>query len=109
MKTDYLDHYYAHRYDNLTPLKEVISSINNLIDEGKIRYGGTSHWAPAELERAHAICEGYGYEGPIVDQITYNMFMNSFVRMNQAKWWNIKFPTLLSGFTKLSSLVYILN
>ena len=75
MKTDYLDLYYAHRFDNLTPLKEVIKSMNVLIDQGKIRYWGTSNWSPAELERTHAYCEQYGLDGPIVDQTKYNLFM----------------------------------
>lgn len=73
-KTAYIDLYYAHRYDPYTPLKEVVKTMNVLIDAGKIRYWGTSNWSPAELERTFAICEKYGWEGPVVDQTRYNLF-----------------------------------
>jgi len=73
-KTDYVDLYYAHRYDYFTQsLEKVIKSMNILIDQGKIRYWATSNWSPAELERAYAICEKYGWEGPVVDQTRYNL------------------------------------
>lgn len=75
MRTDYLDLYYAHRYDNVTPMEELIKTMNMLIENGKIRYWGTSNWSPAELERTHAYCEKHGLEGPIVDQTKYNLFM----------------------------------
>ncbi|MHA2029256.1 MAG: aldo/keto reductase [Candidatus Kariarchaeaceae archaeon] len=74
LDTGYVDLYYAHRFDHYTPLKEVIKSMNILIDQSKIRYWGTSNWSAAELERTFAICERYGWEGPIVDQTKYNLF-----------------------------------
>jgi aryl-alcohol dehydrogenase-like predicted oxidoreductase len=70
---DYIDLYYAHRYDPHTPLVEVIKSMNILIDEGKILHWGTSNWSPAELERTHMYCRQHGYEGPIVDQTKYHL------------------------------------
>jgi aryl-alcohol dehydrogenase-like predicted oxidoreductase len=73
-ETDYVDLYYAHRYDYFTQsLEKVIKSMNILIEQGKIRHWGTSNWSPAELERVHAICDKYGWEGPIVDQTRYNL------------------------------------
>jgi aryl-alcohol dehydrogenase-like predicted oxidoreductase len=70
----YIDLYYAHRFDHYTPLKEVIKTMNILIEQGKIRHWGTSNWSPAELERTFSLCDKYGWEGPIVDQTRYNLF-----------------------------------
>ncbi|MCY3414507.1 MAG: aldo/keto reductase [Candidatus Heimdallarchaeota archaeon] len=71
--TEYVDLYYAHRFDHTTPLENVIRTMNSLIQHGKIRYWGTSNWSPAELERTFALCERYGWEGPVVDQTRYTL------------------------------------
>jgi len=73
MQTGYIDIYYCHRYDHLTPLPEVIQTMNTLIEQGKIHYWATSNWSPAELERAMAIANDHGFQGPIADQTKYNL------------------------------------
>ncbi len=73
LQTDYLDIYYAHRFDYHTPLEETIRAFNHLIDEGKIMYYGTSTWFGAELERAYGIAREYGLVPPSVEQPRYNL------------------------------------
>lgn len=73
LQTDYLDIYYCHRYDYSTPLDETVRTMNNLIDQGKIMYWGTSTWFPAEIERAHGIAKELGLIGPAVEQPRYNL------------------------------------
>jgi aryl-alcohol dehydrogenase-like predicted oxidoreductase len=73
LQTDYLDIYYCHRYDYSVPLEETIRAMNNLLDQGKIMYWGTSTWFPAEIERAHGIANELGLVGPAVEQPRYNL------------------------------------
>ncbi len=73
LNTDYIDIYYMHRYDYMTPLKETIMALDDIIRSGKVHYWGTSVWTAAQLERAHAIAKEYGMHRPIVEQPMYNM------------------------------------
>ncbi len=77
MKTNYLDLYYCHRYDYSTPLEETVRAMNDLIDEGKILYWGTSNWTAAQLERAFGIARCLGLRGPVCDQPKYNLMLRS--------------------------------
>lgn len=72
LKMEYIDIYYAHRYDEETPLLEVIRTFNHLIDIGKIHYWGTSEWSVDQLTECHRLCEKYGLEKPIVEQFIYS-------------------------------------
>jgi aryl-alcohol dehydrogenase-like predicted oxidoreductase len=40
LQTDYLDLYFCHRPDKNTPIEEVVLTMNNLIQQGKILYWG---------------------------------------------------------------------
>ncbi|MFX1377563.1 MAG: aldo/keto reductase [Promethearchaeota archaeon] len=75
MDIDYLDLYYCHRYDYSTPLEETVRAMNDLIDEGKILYWGTSNWFASQLERAWGIAKNLGLRGPVCDQVKYNLVM----------------------------------
>ncbi|MEA2071590.1 MAG: aldo/keto reductase family protein [Asgard group archaeon] len=74
LNLEYIDIYYMHRYDYMTPLKETIAVLDDLIRAGKIRYWGTSVWTAAQLERAVAVAKSMGAHKPIVEQPMYNMF-----------------------------------
>ena len=47
MGLDYVDIYYAHRYDPEVPMEEIVRTFNTLIESGHVRYWATSEW-PAE-------------------------------------------------------------
>ncbi len=74
LQTGYLDIYFCHRFDYNTPLEETIFAMNDLIEEGKILYWGTSIWSAAEIERAYGIAKSNGVRPPIVDQPRYHLF-----------------------------------
>ncbi len=42
LDVNYVDLYFCHRYDPDTPVEEVVRTMNNLIQQGKILYWGTS-------------------------------------------------------------------
>jgi len=52
LRTDYVDLYQCHRYDDSTPLEETMSALNEAVEAGKTRYVGFSEWTPAQLSAA---------------------------------------------------------
>ncbi len=71
--TDYLDIYFCHRYDEETPLEEVVRAMSDLVKQGKVLYWGTSVWEADQIEGAVEIAkEWLGYQ-PFVEQPRYNM------------------------------------
>ena len=44
LQLDYLDIYFAHRFDYYTPIEETVAAMDDLVRDGKIRYWGTSVW-----------------------------------------------------------------
>lgn len=56
LNTDYIDLYYQHRMDPITPIEEVAGVIADLMKEGKILHWGISNTNEEHLRRAHAVC-----------------------------------------------------
>jgi voltage-dependent potassium channel beta subunit len=71
--TDYLDIYFAHRFDYYTDLEETIRAMSDLVDQGLVHYWGTSVWPAVQLERAVCMAKNLGLHPPRVEQPRYNM------------------------------------
>jgi aryl-alcohol dehydrogenase-like predicted oxidoreductase len=52
LKTDYVDLYQCHRYDENTPLEETMAALTEVVEQGKARYIGFSEWSPAQIRAA---------------------------------------------------------
>ena len=50
--TDYIDIYYAHKPDNVTPIEETLRAFDDLIRQGKVRYIGGSNYLAWQLCKA---------------------------------------------------------
>jgi len=74
LQLDYVDVIYAHRYDPLTPILEVVRAFTNIINSGLAFYWGTSSWPPSKIIEAYWIAEKHDLIAPIVEQPIYNMF-----------------------------------
>ena len=53
--TDYVDLYYLHRLDPVTPIEDTVGAMSRLVEEGKVRYLGLSEVPADILRRAHAV------------------------------------------------------
>lgn len=73
LRTDYLDLYFAHRYDNDVPMEEIVTTFSGLVDMGKVLYWGTSEWPAARIAEAVAFARGNGLHPPAVEQPQYSM------------------------------------
>jgi len=75
MRIEYLDLYFCHRYDDDTPVEEVVRAMEDLIHQGKVLYWGTSEWSVSQLRLAYSIAEANRGYPPAVEQPQYNMFV----------------------------------
>jgi len=70
LRTDYVDLYQCHRYDENTPLEETMTALTELVRSGKARYIGFSEWTPEQISAALAIP---GVERFVSSQPEYSM------------------------------------
>lgn len=49
LNTDYIDLYYVHSFDALTPLEETLRALDDLVRSGKVRYIGCSNYSAWHL------------------------------------------------------------
>jgi 1-deoxyxylulose-5-phosphate synthase len=73
LRTDYIDLYYIHAFDEATPLEETMSTLNDLVQQGKLRQIACSNFSAGQMEKAREVCESKGYAKFIADQPEYNM------------------------------------
>ncbi|MEM7736424.1 MAG: aldo/keto reductase family protein [Deinococcota bacterium] len=73
MQTDYLDIYFAHRYDPETPLEETVEAFSYVVRSGKVMYWGTSEWTAAQIAEAHTYAKANGLVAPVTEQPHYSM------------------------------------
>ncbi|MCA0430392.1 MAG: aldo/keto reductase [Bacteroidetes bacterium] len=74
LQVDYIDLFFCHRPDKNTPIEETVWAMNNLIQQGKILYWGTSEWSVDEIMQAFYFAEKNHLIGPTMEQPQYNMF-----------------------------------
>ncbi|MFK4468308.1 aldo/keto reductase family protein [Bacillus sp. RC252] len=55
LQTDYIDVYYAHRFDTTTPLEETMLAFGDLVRQGKVLYLGVSEWTSEQITRGAAL------------------------------------------------------
>jgi aryl-alcohol dehydrogenase-like predicted oxidoreductase len=58
LRTDYVDLYQCHRYDDETPLAETMEALTEVVRAGKARYIGFSEWSPDQIRAALALVPG---------------------------------------------------
>ncbi len=55
LKTDRIDIYYVHRFDDRTPLEETLRALDDLVRQGKVVYTGASNFAAWQVAKAQGI------------------------------------------------------
>lgn len=73
LQTDYIDLYQTHRDDQNTPLDETLSALNELVQQGKVRYIGASNYTAARLRKALQISQLHGFARFESVQPPYNL------------------------------------
>ncbi|MGH9699392.1 MAG: aldo/keto reductase, partial [Candidatus Acidiferrales bacterium] len=80
LKMDYVDLYWLHAWDTFTPAEEVLSTLNDLVREGKIRHFGLSDVPAWYAARLQTLAEKEGKERAIALQLEYSLVERNIER-----------------------------
>lgn len=73
LNTDYIDVLQLHQFDSFTSLEQLMRTLNELVQSGKVRFIGVSNFSGWQLMKAQAIAEQYGYEKFVANQVYYSL------------------------------------
>jgi aryl-alcohol dehydrogenase-like predicted oxidoreductase len=76
--TDYIDLYQLHAFDAMTPIEEVLGTLDDLVRAGKIRYVGCSNFSGWHLMKSLAVSEKYGLARYVAHQAYYSLVGRDF-------------------------------
>jgi len=62
LQTNYIDLYQIHCWDSATPFKETLTTLNDLVRSGKVRYIGASNFTGWQLQKAICTSQALGLE-----------------------------------------------
>ena len=71
--TDYIDLYQLHGFDAVTPVEEVLGTLDDLVRAGKIRYIGCSNFSGWHLMKSLAVSEKYDLARYVAHQAYYSL------------------------------------
>ena len=77
LRTDYIDLYWQHNWDRHTPLEETISTLNELVRAGKIRYVGLSDTPAWAVARMATIAQLRGWADVVAIQVEYSLLQRT--------------------------------
>lgn len=70
---DQVDLYYLHRDDGITPVEEIMETLNDLIRRGWVRYIAASNWSTHRMQQANAVAAARGWQGFCASQIQWSL------------------------------------
>lgn len=73
LNTDWIDIYFAHRFDALVQIEESLHAFDMLVKQGKVRYIGVSNWAAWQIAGALGVCALRDFQPIRVIQPMYNL------------------------------------
>jgi aryl-alcohol dehydrogenase-like predicted oxidoreductase len=71
--TDYIDIYHMHAFDALTPVDEVLYTLDTLVRSGKVRYIACSNFSGWHLMKSLSVSERYGWSKYVAHQVYYSL------------------------------------
>ena len=91
LKTDYIDLYWVHIWDQITPVEEVMRGLDDLVRAGKVLYTGISDAPAWWIARANTLAHLRGWSPFVGLQIEYSLIERTVERelVPMAKAMNI--------------------
>lgn len=71
--TDYIDLFQLHAFDAATPVEEVLSTLDDLVRAGKLRYTGVSNFAGWQLMKSLDAADRHGRARYVAHQVYYSL------------------------------------
>ncbi|WP_040628713.1 aldo/keto reductase [Mucilaginibacter paludis] len=114
LQTDYIDLYWLHAWDRLTPVEETMSALNDLVREGKIRYIGFSDVPAWKAAQTQVMAKANNWAPIIALQLEYSLLertiegehveMAAELGMGIIPWSPLKSGLLSGKFTKATPM-----
>jgi aryl-alcohol dehydrogenase-like predicted oxidoreductase len=73
LKTDYIDLYHMHGFDALTPVEETLSTLDNAVRQGKLRYIAASNFSGWHLQKSLEVSGHHGWTRYAGHQVYYSL------------------------------------
>ncbi|BBH70392.1 oxidoreductase [Actinoplanes sp. OR16] len=73
LRTDYIDLYQLHCFDESTPIEETLSTLDGLIKSGYVRHIGVSNYTAWQLQKSIDVARQHHWEPFIAAQPLYNL------------------------------------
>src|SRR5271154_3083972 len=80
LKTDYIDLYWVHIWDRMTPVEEVMRGLDDLVRQGKVLYVGISDAPAWWIAQANTLAQMRGWSPFIAMQIEYSLIERTVER-----------------------------
>ena len=80
LQTEYIDLYWVHMWDGITPVEEVMRGLDDLVREGKVLYVGISDAPAWWVAQANTVAELRGWTQFTALQIEYNLIERAVER-----------------------------
>ena len=71
--TDRIDIFQLHAFDASTPVEEVVSTLDRLVADGKLRYIGVSNFSGWQIMKSLAAAEKHGWTRYVANQVYYSL------------------------------------
>jgi len=71
--TDFIDLLQLHHFDAMTPVESVMSTLDELVRAGKVRYLGVSNFSGWQLMKSQAAADRHGYSRYVANQTYYSL------------------------------------
>ena len=73
LQTDYIDLYYLHAWDGMTPVEEVMRALDDLVGSGKVLYIGISDTPAWVIAKANMLAKLRGWTRFVAAQLPYSL------------------------------------
>src|SRR5690606_40983515 len=81
LRTDYIDVLQLHHFDSQTPVEATMTTLDDLVRAGKVRYVGVSNFSGWQVMKALAASDRRGYARVVAQQVYY-----SLIEIGRAAW-----------------------
>lgn len=71
--TDHIDIFQLHAFDASTPVEEVLSTLDRLVQVGKLRYIGVSNFSGWQIMKSLAVSDRQGWSRYVANQVYYSL------------------------------------
>lgn len=78
LRTDHIDLYYMHGFDENTPVEETLKALETLVTSGKVTYVACSNFSGWQLMKSLAVSDRYGWARYVAHQAYYSLVSREY-------------------------------